>query len=188
MTKIEREKALSLVKNYVKNKNSIKHMLALEAIMRTLARKFNENEDLWGIAGLVHDIDMEIVDYRNVPEEHGKKGADILKEKGFSEEIINAALAHNEETGKERETLLQKAIYCTDPLTGLIVASTLVLPSKKLADLSPESVLKRYKEKAFARGADREIIAACSEIGLSIEEFVETGLASMQEISDSLEL
>ncbi len=185
---MNREQALEAVKEFVKNKNSIKHMLAVEAVMRSLARRFGEDEEVWGVAGLVHDIDMEIVDYRNVPEEHGKKGADILKEKGFSAEIIDAALAHNKETGKKRETLLQKAIYCTDPLTGLIVASVLVLPSKKLADLSSENVLKRYKEKAFARGADREIIAACSEIDLSVEEFVKVGLTAMQEISDSLEL
>ncbi len=188
MTKIEREKALSLVKNYVKNKNSIKHMLALEAIMRALARKFNEDENLWGIAGLVHDIDMEIVDYENDPEKHGKVGAEILKKEGFEEEIINATLAHNKETKKGRDSLFEKAIYCSDPLTGLIVASALVLPSKKLDDLSVDSVVRRYKEKSFARGADREIVAECKEIGLSLEEFIEIGLLAMREISEDLEL
>ncbi len=185
---MNRNEALSLIKGYVKNKNSIKHMLAVEAVMRKLARKFNEDEELWGISGLVHDVDMEMVDYKENPEEHGKKGSDILKEAGFDDEVINATLAHNKETGKERETLLQKAIYCVDPLTGLIVASTLVLPSKKINDLTAESVLKRYKEKAFAKGAEREVIASCSEIGLTLEEFVETGLFAMQDISDELEL
>ena len=185
---MNRSESISLIKEHVKNKNSIKHMLAVEAVMRKLAQKFNEDEDLWGISGLVHDIDMEVVDYKENPEEHGRKGSNILKEAGFSEEVINATLAHNKETGKERETLLQKAIYCVDPLTGLIVASTLVIPSKKLKDLTPESVLKRYKEKAFAKGAERDVIASCSEIGLTLEEFIEIGLSAMQEISDELEL
>ncbi len=185
---MNREKALNLIKKYVENKNSIKHMLAVEAIMRALARNFKEDEDLWGIAGLVHDIDMEIVDYRDEPQKHGAKGAEILKENGADENIANAALAHNEATGKERKTLLEKAIFCTDPLTGLIVAGTLVLPSKKIADLTTESVLKRFKEKAFARGADREIIASCNEIGLELKGFVKIGLKAMQEISNEIDL
>jgi len=185
---VNREKALNLIKQNVKNKNSYKHMLAVEAVMRKLARRFEENEEIWGIAGLVHDIDMEEVDYRENPQEHGKRGARILKEHGAGEEIINAAMAHNEETGKERNTLLEKAIFCTDPLTGLIVASALVLPSKKLNDLNANSVMKRYKEKDFAKGARRDIIAHCSEIGLELSEFISLGLEAMQEISDDLEL
>jgi uncharacterized protein len=185
---MNREEALTLVKKYVVNENSIKHMLAVEALMRDLAKKFNKDEDLWAMAGLVHDIDMEIVDYQKNPESHAKKGAEILKEEGFSEEIINATLAHNKETKKERNTLLEKAIYCADPLTGLIVASTLVLPSKKISDLSAESVLKRFKEKSFARGAEREVISACSEIDLTLEEFVKIGLSAMQKIKSDLGL
>ncbi len=185
---MKREDALQLIKKHVKNKNSIKHMLAVEAVMRSLAKKFNEDEDLWGIAGLVHDIDMEIVDYVKEPSLHGRKGGEILRENGFSDEIIEAALAHNHETGKERNSLLEKAIYCSDPLTGLIAASTLVLPSKKLSDLSLSSVKKRYKEKAFAKGANREIIAECEKIELTLEEFMEIGLIAMQEISNELEL
>ncbi len=185
---MNREEALSLIKKYVNNKNSIKHMLAVEALMRELAKKFNTDEDLWGMAGLVHDIDMEIVDYQKNPELHAKKGAEILEKEGFSREIINATLAHNKETKKERNTLLEKAIYCADPLTGLIVASTLVLPSKNIKDLSTESVLKRFKEKSFAKGAERDIISSCSEIDLSLEEFIEIGLSAMQKISADLEL
>ncbi len=182
------QEALNLIKKYVKNKNSIKHMLATAAVMRSLAQRFNEDENKWALAGLLHDIDMEIVNYQENPHEHGLKGAQILEEEGVDKDIINAALAHNKETGKKRETLLEKSIFCTDPLTGLIVASTLVLPSKKLAYLTPESVLKRYKEKSFARGADREIIASCSDISISLEEFVTTGLIAMQKISDDLDL
>ncbi|MCF7845478.1 MAG: HDIG domain-containing protein [Candidatus Pacebacteria bacterium] len=185
---MDREKSLKLVKNYVKNENSIKHMLAVEAVMRALAERFGEDKDLWGLTGLVHDIDMEIVDYRNNPELHGKKGVEILKNENFSEEVTNAVLAHNKKTGKSRDTLLEKAIYCTDPLTGLIVASVLVLQSKKIEDLSTSSVLRRFKEKSFAKGADREVISACSEIGLTLEEFVEVGVSAMQKINKELEL
>jgi uncharacterized protein len=185
---MEREKALLLIKKYVKNKNSIKHMLAVEVVMRDLAKRFNKNEDLWSITGLVHDVDMEIVDYKENPELHGKKGAEILRKEGFPEEIVNATIAHNRETGKERVTLLEKAIYCTDPLTGLIVASVLISPSKKIKELSVESVLKRFKEKSFAKGAERDVISACSEIELTLEEFVTIGLSAMQKIDKELEL
>ncbi len=185
---MQREKAINLVKKYVKNKNSVKHMLAVEAIMKSLAQKFNEDEEKWGLTGILHDIDMELVDYKNNPKEHGKKGAEILKENNFDQEIINGTLAHNQETGKKRETVLEKAIYCTDPLTGLIIASTLVLPDKKIKNLTTSSVLKRFKEKAFAKGADRSTIEACREIGLELEEFVTIGLSAMQEISEELEL
>ncbi len=185
---MRRESALELVKKYVKNKNSIKHMLAVEAVMKNLARRFNEDEELWALAGLVHDIDMEIVDYVKNPSLHGKETERILNEEGFDRKVIDAALAHNHETGKERESLLEKAIYCADPLTGLIAASTLVLPSKKIKELSLKSLKKRHKEKAFAKGADRNIIESCKEIGLELEEFMEIGLTAMQEISAELEL
>ena len=185
---MNRNNALSLVKEYVKNKNSIKHMLAVEAVMRGLAKRFEEDEELWGISGLVHDIDMEIVDYHNDPQNHGKKGSEILKEEGFSETIINTTLAHNKQTGKERAMLIEKAIFCVDPLTGLIVASVLVLPSKKISELTTESVIKRFNEKSFARGADRETIASCDQIGLDLKDFVEIGLCAMQEIDKELEL
>jgi uncharacterized protein len=185
---IERKKALELIREYVKNENSVKHMIAVESVMKKLAKKFNESEYLWCMAGLVHDIDMEIVDYLNEPEKHGIKAAEILKKQGFSEEIIEAVKSHNESTGKRAESLMEKSIFCVDPLTGLIIASVLVLPSKKINDLSKESVSKRYKEKSFAKGANRDIISKCSEIGIELEEFIEIGLESMKEISDELNL
>jgi putative nucleotidyltransferase with HDIG domain len=183
-----REEALQLVRQHVKNENSVKHMLATEAIMRALARRFGEDEEIWGLSGLVHDIDMEMVNYREHPEKHGKVGAAILEKAGFAPVVIEAVKAHNPATGKIRGTRLEKAIYCVDPLTGLIVASALVLPGKKLADLKAESVLKRFKEKHFAQGANREKIVACSEIDLSLEEFIKVGLEAMQGISDDLGL
>ena len=183
-----REEALRLVRQNVKNENSVKHMLATEAIMRAVARRFDENEEKWGLAGLLHDLDMEIVDYKQNPEKQGVVGAEMLAKMGVDSVITEAIKAHNEATGKKRETLIERAIFCIDPLTGLIVAATLVLPSKKLADLNPQSVLNRFKEKSFAKGASRQIIASCSEISLSLEEFVEIGLKAMQNISSDLNL
>ncbi|MBU4331571.1 HD domain-containing protein [Patescibacteria group bacterium] len=192
-----RDEALQLVHKYVKTDNSVKHMLATEAIMRALARHFGEdskssdgvNEEKWGLAGLVHDIDMEEVDYRNEPTKHGPRSIEILKENGLTdEEILNAVLAHNEALGGERGTKIEKAIHSVDPLTGLIVAATLVLPSRKLADVTVENILNRFKEKHFARGANREIIARCEELGLSLKEFCKIGLEAMQGISDELGL
>lgn len=185
---MNREQALNLIHNHVKNANSVKHMLATEAIMKALARKFDEDEVVWAMAGLIHDLDMEIHDYREDPSQHGLIAAQMLEKEGVSSIITEAIKAHNEETGKKRETKLEKAIYCADPLTGLIVAATLVLPSKNLADLKVKSVLKRFKENHFARGANREIISKCSELGLTLEEFVEIGLKAMQEISSDLGL
>lgn len=183
-----REEALTLIHQYVKNENSIKHMLATEAIMAALARRFKENEEIWGLAGLLHDLDMEIVDYRINPEKQGLVGAEMLEKMGLDIVITEAIKAHNEKTGKIRETLIEKAIFCADPLTGLIVAATLILPSKKMADLTTESVLKRFKEKSFAKGANRETISSCSEINLTLEEFMKIGLNAMQEIASELGL
>ncbi len=185
---MNREEALQLVKEKIKNQNSIKHCLATEAIMRAIAEYLGEDPELWGMVGLVHDLDMELVDYQKEPEKHGIKTAEILEEKGFDNVIIEAVKAHNPANGKIPETKLEKAVYCVDPLTGLIVAATLVLPSRKLADVTPENVLNRFKEKAFARGANREIISKCSDIGLSLEEFVKIGLKAMQSINNDLGL
>ncbi len=186
---IEREEALKLIQKYVKNQNSIKHMIAVEAVMEKMAEKLGGDKEIWARAGLLHDIDMELVDYRDEPEKHGKKALDILKEEGIDHpDILKAVEAHNKATGKERETLLEKTIYAVDPVTGLIVASALVLPTKSLKDLKTKSILKRFKENSFARGADREAISACKELGMDLEEFIEIALSSMQEISQELGL
>lgn len=183
-----RDEALQLVKEKIKNENSVKHCLATEAIMRAIARHFDEDIELWGMVGLVHDLDMELVDYRKEPEKHGLKTAEILEEKGFDKVIIEAVKAHNPINGKNPETKLEKAIYCVDPLTGLIVAATLVLPEKKLVNLTSENILNRFREKSFARGANREVIVRCEDIGLSLEEFAKIGLQAMQGISGELGL
>lgn len=180
------KEALQLLEENLKNINLRKHCLATEAILRSLAERFQQNQEIWALTGLLHDLDEEIV--KGDIQKHGEVAAEILEEKGLTKEIVQAVRVHNETLGHPRESLLDRALFCADPLTGLIVAATLVLPSKKLVDLKPESVLKRFKEKAFARGVSRESISTCSEISLDLEEFVKIGVESMQKISDDLGL
>ena len=183
---MEREEALASIKANVENGNLVKHMLAAEAIMRALARRFGEDEEEWGLTGLLHDIDVELTD--GDMSSHSKLGADLVRELGASEAMAHAVLSHNERHGVSLETGLDKALYCADPLTGLIIAATLVRPDKKLAGLELESVKRKFKEKSFAAGASREQIALCREIGLELDEFIELGLKAMQGIADGLGL
>ncbi len=182
-----REEGLKLLKENLSNQNLIKHCLAVEAIMRALAFYFGEDEEKWGLSGLLHDIDYEKV--KDNLSQHSLAGAKILEDLGVDKEICQAVRAHNEAHGIPLETLLDKALFVTDPLTGLIVAATLVLPSKKIGDLTPENVLNRFKEKSFARGANREIIKKCEELlNLKLEEFVKISLKAMRGISQELGL
>lgn len=184
---MKRETAVNLLKENLKNQNLIKHSLAVEVAMRDLAEHFGKDIEKWSLCGLLHDIDYEKI--KGEPSLHSKEGAEMLKNLGLDEEICEAVLAHNEAHGIEPQTLIAKSLFCIDPLTGLIVAAALVLPSKKVNDLQPGNVLKRFKEKAFARGANREIIAKCKEyLDLSLEEFVRIVLSSMQKISGQLGL
>lgn len=183
---MNREEALQLVKEKIKNENLVKHCLAVEICMRALAKHFEENEEKWGLAGLLHDIDYE--ETKDNPEKHSLIGAEILEKMDLDKEICEAVKTHNEMHGIAPESRMAKALYSVDPLTGLIVASALVLPEKKLANLTPENVLNRFKEKAFAKGANRETIAKCEDVGLSLEEFVKIGLQAMQSISNDLGL
>ncbi len=183
---MEREEALRLVKQEVKTKNLIKHMLAVEAVMRRLARELGQDEELWGLAGLLHDLDYDkTVDQ---PEQHGLLGAQILEEKGFPAELIRAVKAHNEMLGVERQTLLDKALYAADPVTGLLVAAALIHPQKKLAAIDLDFVLNRFKEKSFARGADRGQIETCRDLNLTLERFIALSLEAMQSIAADLGL
>ncbi len=184
--KMTREESLKLVEEKIKNQNLIKHSLAVEACMRALAKYFNESEDEWAIAGLLHDIDYE--ETKNNPHLHSIKGAEFLEKLGLNKEIVGAIKAHNEIHGILLETNMAKSLFSVDPLTGLIVAAALILPSKKINDLTVENILNRFKEKSFARGVNREIILKCSEIDLSLEKFVEICLKAMKEISSELGL
>ena len=181
-----REEALDSIKANVENENLIKHMLATEAIMRTLAKRFGEDEEEWGLTGLLHDIDMELTG--GDMSTHSKLGADLARELGASEAMVHAILCHNEAHGIPRETKLDKALCCVDPLTGLIIAAALVRPNKKLAGLEASSVIKKFKQKSFAAGVDRQEISRCSEIELELDEFIELGLKAMKGIADALGL
>ena len=185
---ITREQALEFLNKQIENKNIIKHMLATEAIMRTLARKLKIDEDKWGMVGLLHDGDYT----PNVPpERQGLEVTEILRKRGFEipKDVTQAMAAHNSDTGVKPESKMDWAIFCGDSLTGLIVAATLVLPSRKLADLTVENVLNRFKEKSFAKGTRREDIALCEEkLGIPLPEFVKICLKAMQNISNELGL
>jgi putative nucleotidyltransferase with HDIG domain len=183
---MDREEAIDSIEANVENRNLIKHMLATEAIMRALARRFGEDEAEWGLAGLIHDIDVELTegDMAN----HSKLGADLAREMGASEAVAHAVLCHNEAHGITRETKLDKALFCADPLTGLITAAALVRPDKKLAGVEAKSVRKRFKEKSFAAGVRREQIAGCSELELELDDFIKLGLTAMKEIAEELGL
>jgi hypothetical protein len=181
-----RDEALKLVKEKIQNNNLVKHCLAVEVCMRALAEKFGENPEKWGLTGLLHDIDYE--ETKNDPDKHSIAAAEMLKKLGLDKEIVEAVKTHNEIHGLAPETKMAKAIFCVDPLTGLIVAAVLVLPSKKISDLTAENVLNRFGEKSFARGANREIINKCSDIGLNLEEFVKIGLEAMKKIDNELGL
>ncbi len=183
---MKREEALDSVRDNVENVNLVRHMLATEAIMRALARRFGENEEEWGLTGLLHDIDVELTE--GDMSSHGKLGADLAKEMGASAAMTHAILCHNQGHGVSLETKLDKALFCADPLTGLITAAALVRPNKKLASVEAKSVGKRFKEKSFADGASREQIARCSELGLELDEFIALGLKAMQGIAVELGL
>ncbi|MFH1840829.1 MAG: phosphohydrolase [Candidatus Shapirobacteria bacterium] len=187
---INRDEAIKFLDERVENKNTIKHMIALEAVMGGLWEVKKEGiKEEWMLAGLLHDGDYS----DNVPvEKQGVQVTDWLREKGFeiSKNVAHAMAAHNwHNTGVEPKSLMDWTIFIADSLTGLIVAAVLVLPSRKLADLTVESVLKRFKEKSFAKGTRREEILLCEEkLGLSLEELVKISLASMQKIASEIGL
>jgi len=183
---MDREEILDSIKANVKNDNLIKHMLATEAIMRALARRLHESEEEWGLTGLMHDIDVELTEHD--PKSHSKLGADLAKELGASEAMCQAILCHNEVHGIPCDTSISKALFCADPLTGLITAAALVRPDKSLKGLGTESLMKRLNEKRFAAGASRQNIASCQELGLGLEDFLTLGLESMQGIAAELGL
>lgn len=181
---MNRAEAMDLVRSRVKNKNLVKHMLATEAVMRRLAGHFGEDKELWGLAGLLHDLDYDqtVDDFPR----HGLVTAEILEDLGVDGRIIDAIKAHPGH--QEARTNLDKALYAVDPLTGLIVAATLMHPSKKLQEVDVQFVLNRFKEKRFAAGADREQIKSCQRLGLSLDSFIQMTLQAMQSIDRDLGL
>lgn len=184
---INREGALKLLNKHIKNPNMLKHCYASEAVMKALAKRLGEDKEKWALAGLLHDLDVEIVN--NDLSVHGLKTAEILTEKGVDPEIIDAIKMHNEKAhGKKRNTRFHYALACGETITGLIVATALVYPDKKLASVKAKSIIKRMKKKAFARSVDRNIILECEKIGIPLNEFCQLALNAMQEIASVLEL
>ncbi len=188
---VNRAEALKLVEEHTKNQNLIKHMLAVEAAMRAYARKFNGDEEQWGITGLLHDFDYE--KYPN-SEHHPTQGhpcwgVELLRGKGYSDDICQAILGHADYCGVPRQSLMAKALYACDELTGLIVAVALVRPSKRLAEVTVDSVKKKWSDKSFARGVNREDIErGAQELGVPLDDHIQTVLSAMQGISDQLGL
>lgn len=184
---MERQEAYELLKSHVFNENLVKHCIAVESIMIKIAEYFKEDDKKWGLSGLLHDIDYEKT--KDNPTEHGLISVDILKSYNLDDEILDAIKSHNEMLGFERKTLVAKALFCVDQLSGLIVASTLVLPSKKIQDLTLDSIMKKFKEKSFAKGAKRENILLCeSDLNIKLEDFINLALMAMQGSSDSIGL
>jgi putative nucleotidyltransferase with HDIG domain len=181
-----RQDAWALLTEFTKNPNLIKHALAVEAAMRAYARKFGEDEEKWGIVGLIHDFDYE---QHPTLEEHPFAGAKILEERGWPKDIIKAVLAHADHTGVKRESLMEKALYAVDELTGLIVAVALVRPTKSILDVTVESVKKKWKEKSFAAGVKREDIErGAQELGVPLDEHISIVLEAMKGIASELGL
>ena len=181
---ISRENASKLLNQHIQNANMIKHCVASEAVLRAVAQKLDKDQDEWGLAGLLHDIDVEAT--HADPFKHGPHAAVMLDEL-LSPEAIDAIVMHNEmATGKERTTVFQHALAAGETITGLIMATAMVYPDRKLASVKPKSITKRMKEKAFAASVKRENIMECELIGIPINDFAELALVAMQEISDEL--
>ena len=182
-----REEAVRLLHTYVKNDRMLNHCYATEAVMRALAQKLGRNEEQWAMAGLLHDLDTELTNADL--KVHGKETERILREKGVDEETIDAIVMHNETlTGKKRTSEFQHALAAGETITGMIVATALVYPDKRLESVKPKSVTKRMKEKAFAASVNRDIIMECGDIGIPLEEFVQLSLEAMKKIAAQLGL
>jgi len=181
-----REEAYQLLTEYNKSDSLIKHALAVEGVMRYFARKRGEDEEKWGVIGLVHDLD-----YEQFPEEHCHKSEEILKEKGWPEEYIRAVISHGWGLCSEVEpqTELEKVLYAIDELTGLVVTTALVRPSKSVMDVKVKSVKKKWKDKRFAAGVDRSIIEKGAQmLGMELTDLIADTLAGMQEVAEEIGL
>ncbi|GAG64750.1 unnamed protein product [marine sediment metagenome] len=181
-----REEAYQLLTEYNRSDSLIKHALAVEGVMRYFARKRGEDEEKWGVIGLIHDLD-----YEQFPEEHCHKSEEILKEKGWPEEYIRAVVSHGWGLCSEVEpqTELEKVLYAIDELTGLVVTTALVRPSKSVMDVKVKSVKKKWKDKRFAAGIDRSIIEKGAQmLGMELTDLLADTLAGMQEVAEEIGL
>jgi putative nucleotidyltransferase with HDIG domain len=183
---MNRDEALAIVREYIQNENLVRHMLAVEAAMRFYAEKYGEDVETWGNTGLLHDFDWEI--HPSV-DGHPQAGAPILRDHGVPEPIIRAILSHADHTGVPRESLMEKALFACDEITGLITAVALVRPSRSLYDLKTKSIKKKWKDRSFAAGANREeITAAADEFGIELWEHIGNVILAMQRVALELDL
>lgn len=188
--KLNREKAIELLDNYLTSEHLHRHSYAVESVMRELSKRLEpENEELWALTGLLHDLDADLMECKNDPALHGKKTIEILSENEFGcDSMYHAICAHNEDTGTKIDTKMDRAIYAADPITGFITAIALVYPDKKVNSVKVKSITKRMKELKFAAGANRDAMRSIEELGISFQEFAELSLNAMKQISDKLGL
>lgn len=187
----DRATALALVHEYTQSESLRKHMLAVEAGMRAYARQSGEDEERWGLAGLLHDFDYERFpnDAHSADQEHPAEGVRILRSLGYPDDILQAILGHAAYTGVERTTPMARALFAVDELTGLITATALVKPSRSVHDVDTRSVRKKMKDRAFARGVSREdVIQGASELGVELDEHIAFVIRAMQGVADALGL
>jgi len=182
-----REEAWGILTEETTNPNLLKHMLAVEAVMRVYARRFGEDAEDWGLVGLLHDLDYE----RHPSQEagHPYAGASLLRDRGLDERLCRAILSHADYSGVPRETRMEKALFAADELSGFVIAVALVKPTRSLADVEVSSVQKKMKDKAFAKGVRREdIVRGAAELGVPLEEHIATVIGALQEIAPQLGL
>lgn len=183
---MDRDSAWGLVKEFATSESLLKHCISVEAVMRAYARKVGENEEVWGIAGMLHDFDWDVCPSE---EEHPQYGAAILRERGYPEEIVRAILSHGNHTGIPRETLMEKALFAVDELSGFVTAVALVRPSKSLADTNARSVRRKMKDKAFARNVSRDdLVQGAEELGVELDELIEFVADALKPVAPELGL
>lgn len=183
---LTRAEAVPLLKKNLRTENLIKHSYAVEAILEDMAKKLGEDSQLWGITGLLHDLDYDFT--KNDPEKHSQITVKVLYDL-LPLEAINAIKAHNYQyTAQIPQTYLDKSLIAADAVSGLIIAAALVMPSKKLADVTPKTLLAKFKDKSFAAGCNRKRIELCEDMDLELQGFLELSLDSLKRISDSLGL
>jgi putative nucleotidyltransferase with HDIG domain len=183
---MDRETAYKVIEEHVESDSLKKHLLAVETCMRAYARRAGEDEETWGIAGMVHDFDWEVCP---TPESHPTFGAEILRANGFSEEIVRAVLSHGNHTGIPRESLMEKALFACDELSGFVTAVTLVRPTKSLSDTAVRSVKKKMKDKAFAKSINRDdIVQGAEELEVDLDEHIGFVIEALKPVAPQLGL
>ncbi|MCX5648074.1 MAG: HDIG domain-containing protein [Planctomycetota bacterium] len=181
-----RDEAMALVKEFNKSEGLIKHALAVEAVMRYMARKRGQDEETWGVVGLIHDLD-----YERFPDQHCKKTEEILRERGWPEGLVRAVVSHGYGlcTDVEPQTEMEKVLYAIDELTGLVVATALVRPSRSVMDMAAKSVRKKWKDKAFAAGVNRAVIEdGARRLGMDLSDLITDTILGMREAAEELGL